>query len=89
MDDTIKLTSVSVIVGIIVGVISGLFTIGALGFKNDMVGLLLAIIAVYALSKTTNKIVNEELDRTQKIWDWFFPFFFSWIIVWVLIANYM
>ena len=89
MDDTIKLTSISVIVGLIVGAVSALFTIGTFGFKNDMVGLLLAIIAVYALFKFGDNLVSEELDRSQKIWDLFMPFFFSWVIVWVLIANYM
>ena len=89
MDDTIKITSVSVIAGIIAGILSALFSTGLLGFKNDMVGLLIAIIFVYVLSKSVDKLVSEELDRSQKIWDWFFPFFFSWVIVWVLIANYV
>ena len=89
MDDTVKLTSINVVLGIIAGVISGVFTIGMLGIKNDMIGLLVAIIFVYATLKTADQIVTEELDRSQKIWDCVLPFFFTWIIVWILLANYL
>ena len=46
MDDTVKLTSINVVLGIIAGVLSGIFTIGMLGIKNDMIGLLIGIIFV-------------------------------------------
>ena len=88
MDDTVKLTSINTILGIIAGVLSALFTVGVFGFKNDMIGLLIAIIFVYASLKSVGKIVTEEIDRSQKIWDCVLPFFFTWIIVWILIANY-
>ena len=48
MDDTIKLTSINVVLGLIAGVLSGIFTIGYLGFKNDMIGLLIGVIFIYA-----------------------------------------
>ena len=89
MDDTVKLTSINTILGIISGVLSALFTVGVFGFKNDMIGLLIAIIFVYASLKSVGKIVTEEIDRSQKMWDCVLPFFFSWIIVWILLANYM
>ena len=89
MDDTVKLTSINTILGIIAGVLSALFTVGVFGFKNDMIGLLIAIIFVYANLKSVGKIVTEEIDRSQKIWDCVLPFFFSWIIVWILLSNYM
>ena len=88
MDDTVKLTSINTILGIVAGVLSGLFTVGFFGLKNDMIGLLIAIVIVYASLKSVNKIVTEEIDRSQKIWDCVLPFFFTWIIVWILIANY-
>ena len=89
MDDTVKLTSINTILGIIAGVLSALFTVGVFDFKNDMIGLLIAIIFVYASLKSVGKIVTEEIDRSQKMWDCVLPFFFSWIIVWILLANYM
>ena len=89
MDDTIKLTSINVVLGIIAGVLSGLFSIGTLGFKNDMIGLLIGIIFVYASLKLADNISSEDLDRSQKIWDCVLPFFFTWIIVWILLANYL
>jgi len=89
LDDTVKLTSINTILGIIAGVLSALFTVGVFGFKNDMIGLLIAIIFVYASLKSVGKIVTEEIDRSQKMWDCVLPFFFSWIIVWILLANYM
>ena len=89
MDDTVKLTSINTILGIVAGVISALFTVGFFGFKNDMIGLLIAIVIVYASLKSVNKIVTEEIDRSQKIWDCVLPFFFSWIIVWILLSNYI
>ena len=88
MDDTVKLTSINVVLGIIAGVLSGIFTIGMLGIKNDMIGLLIGIIFVYASLKLADNISSEDLDRSQKIWDCVLPFFFTWIIVWILIANY-
>ena len=89
MDDTVKLTSINVVLGIIAGVLSGIFTIGMLGIKNDMIGLLLGIIFVYASLKLADNISSEDLDRSQKIWDCVLPFFFTWIIVWILLANYL
>ena len=89
MDDTVKLTSINTILGIVAGVLSGLFTVGFFGLKNDMIGLLIAIIFVYASLKSVGKIVTEEIDRSQKIWDCVLPFFFSWIIVWILLSNYI
>ena len=88
MDDTVKLTSINVVLGIVAGLLSGIFTIGTLGFKNDMVGLILGIVFIYAMMKSADKIATEEIDRSQKIWDCVLPFFFTWIIVWILIANY-
>lgn len=89
MDDTVKLTAINTILGVVAGVLSALFTVGTFGFKNDMLGLLIAIVFVYATLKSVDKIVTEEIDRSQKIWDCVLPFFFSWIIVWILLANYM
>ena len=89
MDDTVKLTSINVVLGIIAGVLSGIFTIGMIGIKNDMIGLLLGIIFVYASLKLADTISSEDLDRSQKIWDCVLPFFFTWIIVWILLANYL
>ena len=89
MDDTVKLTSINVVLGIIAGVLSGLFTVGTLGFKNDMIGLLFGIAFIYASFKASDNIASEEIDRSQKIWDCIMPFFFTWIIVWILLANYM
>jgi hypothetical protein len=75
--------------GIIAGVLSAVFSLGYLGFKNDMIGLLIAIIIVYGMSKFADNIATEELGRSQKIWDCIVPFFFSWIIVWILLNNYL
>ena len=89
MDDTVKLTSISVVLGIIAGVLSALFSIGTLGIKNDLFGLIILIAAVYALLKSTDKIVAEELDRSQKIWDCIMPLFFTWVLVWTLLSHYL
>ena len=88
MDDTVKLTSINVVLGIVAGLLSGIFSVGTLGFKNDMVGLIFGIVFIYAMVKSADKIATEEIDRSQKIWDCVLPFFFTWIIVWILIANY-
>jgi len=88
LDDTVKLTSINVVLGIVAGLLSGIFSVGTLGFKNDMIGLILGIVFIYAMVKSADKIATEEIDRSQKIWDCVLPFFFTWIIVWILIANY-
>ncbi len=89
MDDTIKLTSISVVCGLIAGVISGIFSVGLLGLTNDFVGLLVGIIIIYVLFKSADKVAVEELGTSQKIWDCILPFFFTWVIVWILINNYL
>ena len=89
MDDTVKLTSINVVLGIIAGVLSGLFSVGTFGFKNDMIGLLFGIAFVYASIKAADNIASEEIDRSQKLWDCVMPFFFTWIIVWILLTHYM
>ena len=89
MDDTVKLTSVSVVLGIIAGILSAVFSIGMLGFKNEFLGLIIAIAIVYGLLKSTDKMVTGELDRSNKIWDCVMPFFFSWVISWVLLSHYL
>jgi hypothetical protein len=88
LDDTVKLTSINVVLGIVAGLLSGIFSVGTLGFKNDMIGLIFGIVFIYAMVKSADKIATEEIDRSQKIWDCVLPFFFTWIIVWILIANY-
>jgi len=49
----------------------------------------LGIIFIYATLKVADNIVESELDNSQKIWDCVLPFFFVWIIVWILLANYL
>lgn len=88
MDDTIKLTSINVVLGIVAGVLSAVFSLGFVGFKNDMIGLLIAIALVYAMIKSSDKIASEPIDRSQKIWDCVLPFFFTWIISWIILFNY-
>ena len=89
MDDTIKLTSINVVLGIIAGILSAAFSIGYFGFKNEMIGLLIAIIVVYGMLKSVDQITSEPIGRSQKTWDCVMPFFFSWIIVWILLHNYL
>ena len=89
MDDTIKLTSISVILGLIAGVLSAIFSIGVLGFTNDVIGLLIGVIMIYALWKSTDKIVIGEMGRSQKTWDCFMPFFFTWCAFFALRNLYV
>ena len=89
MDDTVKLTSISVVFGFIAGVLSWIFSFGLLNFTNDFVGLIIGIVLIYALIKSADKIAVEKMENSQKIWDCVMPFFFSWVIVWILINNYL
>ena len=89
MDDTVKLTSVSVVFGLIAGILSGIFSIGIIGFKNDVLGLLIGVCVIYVLFKSTDKVVTEKMDRSQKIWDCIMPFFFTWVISWTLLTHYL
>lgn len=89
MDDTVKLTSISVVFGLIAGILSGIFSVGLLSFKNDFVGLLIGVVLIYALVKSVDKIAVEKMENSQKLWDCVMPFFFSWVIVWILINSYL
>ena len=82
MDATIKVTSLHVIVGIISGFISAVLSLGWLGFVG--------LIILYFTGKLSQKLVGDEISGfSQWLWDGIAPFFFTWIIVWVLAVSYL
>ena len=90
MDATIKVTGLHVIVGIISGFISAIFSLGWLGFKNEVFGFFIGVIIVYFTGQLAQKLVGDEISGfSQWLWDGIAPFFFAWIIVWVLAVSYL
>lgn len=90
MDATIKVTGLHVITGIIAGILSASLSLGWFGFKNEIFGFFLGVIIVYFTGKLAQKLVEDEISGfSQWLWDGIAPFFFTWIIVWVLAVCYL
>lgn len=77
--------------GIVAGIISFLFSAkGLLPITNEMIGVLISLIIVYALGKFAEKKYGRE---KISLGSWFtngvLPFYFMWMTVWILLLNYV
>ncbi len=89
MDTTVKVTSIHLIFGIIAAFLSYVFTIGWLGFKNDVFAGILPFIILYFVGQMCQKQYGEEISGfSQWVWDGIAPFLFIWIIAFTIMYNY-
>ena len=90
MDTTIKVTTIHVIFGLITALISAALTAGWLGFKNDMLAGLIALVILYFVGQLCQKIAGEEIEGfSQWLWDGIAPFFFTWVIGYTMFVMYL
>ena len=90
MDTTVKVTTIHIIFGLIAALISTAFTVGWLGFKNDIFAGFVALIILYFVVQFCQKIAGAEISGfSQWLWDGIAPFFFTWVISYTLFVMYL
>lgn len=91
MDVDGKVAAIHGIAGLAAGYISFLLSSGAIAGlgKNEILGILGALIILYVAGQISEKVFGKEEVGGTKGWFWsgIVPFFFVWIMVWVIFMN--
>jgi hypothetical protein len=88
MDTDGKVASVHTIGGILAGYLSFILSSGVI-FKNDALAVIVALIVLYIAGQVSEKLFGKEEVGGFSGWLWsgIVPFFFIWLIVWIIFAN--
>lgn len=90
MDTTIKVTSIHLIFGIITAFLSLVFTLGWIGFKNDVFSGILPFLILYFVGQFCQKRYGDEISGfSQWVWDGIAPFLLVWIVAFTVMYNYI
>ena len=90
MDITIRITSCHIIAGLFAALISAGLTLGWFGFKNDVLAFFVAVLILYIVGQFAQKAAGEEISGfSQWLWDGISPFYFTWVIAYVLFVAYL
>lgn len=91
MDVDGKVAAIHGVAGIVAGYVSFILSSGAITSigSNEFLAIIVAIIILYAAGQISEKIFGREEVGGAKGWLWsgIVPFFFVWILVWVLFFN--
>lgn len=91
MEIEVKITSIHTVLAIVAGYVSFLLSTGAIGGlgKNEVLAVLAALIILYLGGQLSERIFGKETVGGFKGWLWsgIVPFFFLWIVVWVILYN--
>jgi hypothetical protein len=91
MEIEIKLTSIHAVLAIVAGYVSFLLSTGAIAGvgKNEVLAVLAALIILYIGGQISERTFGKEAVGGTKGWLWsgILPFFFIWIMVWVILYN--
>ncbi|MBE6487937.1 MAG: hypothetical protein E7Z86_04425 [Methanosphaera stadtmanae] len=88
--DEVGIMSIQHMVG---GVLSGFicfgFQKGLFGITNEFIGVIIALIIVYALGKhAENKYGREKIALGSWISNGILPFYLLWMVIWIVLQNY-
>ena len=57
---------------------------------NEMLGVLISIVIVYLLGKLAeSKYGREKISLGSWITNGILPFYFMWLVVWIMLLNYL
>jgi hypothetical protein len=90
MDIDAKVTIIHVIGGLVAAYLSYALTTGLInGINNEAIAILFALIILYLSGQVSERIFGKEAVGGFKGWLWsgIVPFFFVWIVIWVLLFN--
>ncbi|HEX3014273.1 MAG TPA: hypothetical protein VHO92_08380 [Methanobacterium sp.] len=87
MDTDGKVASIHTVGGIIAGYLSFILSSGVI-FKNEALAVIIALIILYIMGQVSEKLFGkEEVGFSGWFWSGIVPFFFVWIMVWVIFMN--
>lgn len=90
MDETIKVTSIHLIFGIISALLSLGVQVGWFGFKNSVFAGILPFIILYFVGQLCQKLYGDEIEGfSQWLWDGILPFIFIWLMLFIIFYNYL
>jgi len=90
MDEVSIMSYEHIIGGIVAGIISYAFSTGVLPITNEMLGVLISILIVYLLGKLAeSKYGREKISLGSWITNGILPFYFMWLVVWIMLLNYL
>ena len=91
MDVDGKIAAIHGIAAIAAGYISFLLSNGAIAGlgKNEVLGILSGLIILYLMGQVSERLFGKEEVGGLKGWLWsgIVPFFFLWMIVWIIFMN--
>lgn len=91
MEIEIKLTSIHAALALVAGYVSYLLSTGAIAGvgKNEVLAVLAALIILYIGGQISERTFGKEAVGGTKGWftSGIIPFFFVWIMVWVVLYN--
>ncbi len=91
MDVDAKVAEIHAVAGIVAGYISFLLSTGAIAGlgSNEVLAILVALIILYLMGQISERLFGKEEVGGVKGWLWsgIVPFFFLWIMVWVIFLN--
>jgi hypothetical protein len=91
MDVDGKVAAIHAGAGIIAGYISFILSSGAIAAigKNDAIAVIVALIILYLVGQLSERLFGKEEVGGFSGWLWsgIVPFFFIWIMVWIIFAN--
>lgn len=92
MEIDAKLTAIHAVLAIIAAYLSFLLSSGAIAAlgKNMVLAVLVGLIILYLGGQISERIFGKEAVGGIKGWLWsgIIPFFFVWVVVWVILFNY-
>jgi EMC6-arch len=92
MEIDAKLTAIHAVLAIIAAYLSFLLSSGAIAGvgKNMVLAVLVGLIILYLGGQISERIFGKEAVGGTKGWLWsgIVPFFFVWVVVWVILFNY-
>ena len=88
MDTDGKVASIHTIGGILAGYLSFILSSGVI-FKNEALAVIVALIILYIVGQVSERLFGKEEVGGFSGWLWsgIVPFFFIWIMVWVIFMN--
>jgi len=91
MDVDGKIAAIHGVAGVVAGYISFLLSTGAVAGlgSNDVLAVLVGLIILYIMGQVSERLFGKEEVGGLSGWLWsgVVPFFFIWIMVWVIFFN--
>ncbi|MBE6493767.1 MAG: hypothetical protein E7Z84_04055 [Methanosphaera stadtmanae] len=90
MDEIGKMSVEHMFGGVASGIICYLFQSGILPITNEFIGVIISLVLLYCLGKRAeNKYGKEKIGFGTWASNGILPFYFIWMVVWIIAINYL